>query len=57
VSESDIEAGVALLATVLETIDSTPSTARSRHARIWDPAERSLVRRLAAAAPSSMDQP
>ena len=48
VLESDIEAGVALLATVLETIDAAPSTTRSRHSRIWDPAERSLARRLAA---------
>ena len=54
VSEADIEAGVALLAAVLETLDSTPSTARSRQARIWDPAERSLTRRLAAA-PSPRD--
>jgi GntR family transcriptional regulator/MocR family aminotransferase len=45
-SEADIEAGVALLATVLEMLDSRPPAARRREARIWDPAERALVRRL-----------
>jgi len=44
-SESDIEAGVALLARVLAT---TASTARPRRARIWDPAERALAARVAA---------
>lgn len=49
VSESDIEAGVALLAKVLGAIGATPTAVRSRKGRIWDPAERSLVQRLAAA--------
>jgi GntR family transcriptional regulator/MocR family aminotransferase len=47
-SESDIEAGVARLASLLQTARSTSSAARARRTRIWDPAERSLARRLAA---------
>jgi GntR family transcriptional regulator / MocR family aminotransferase len=48
-SEADIEAGVALLATVLGTMGAPRSTTRSRLTRIWDPAERLLAARLAAA--------
>jgi hypothetical protein len=52
-----MEVGVARLAMVLETLNFTSARTHSRQVRIWDPAERALTRRLAAAASSAAEQP